>query len=350
MNTNLPSRPNLEFLREQAKALLAGVRSGKVEAAEVMRAHLPEAAKMTVEQVFGAGFKLADAQSAVARRSGFAAWPPLARYISQLRALEGTWEFVSLEVDGNDFTAAASGTKIHIDGDSFRMVGTDPTEAVLSIDVEVFPHQIDVRFIQGPHSGNSSLGIYEIRGDRLKICLGLVGYSRPTGFLTSKGSGHALEILERTAKGRPAPSETAPEPQSVQPGPSPDAKAAMLTDHHVRLLGEWMALEIIRDGFSLPAAMLDGARRVGDGTSAIVQLGGQTILEAEATIEVGPGSIQVDYRLTGGPQAGSVQLGIMEWLGEDVQFCFARPGEDRPAGFVSDRGSGYIFSRWRKLT
>jgi len=47
-----------------------------------------------------AGFRLADAQSVVARQTGFGSWPALSRYVQQLRALEGDWRFVSLEIDG----------------------------------------------------------------------------------------------------------------------------------------------------------------------------------------------------------------------------------------------------------
>ena len=52
-------------------------------------------------------FRLADAQSAIARKTGFASWPHLARHVEQLRALEGTWAFARLEIDGSTIPPAA---------------------------------------------------------------------------------------------------------------------------------------------------------------------------------------------------------------------------------------------------
>ena len=51
----------------------------------MIRDHLPAAKGMTADQVRQAGFRLADAQSAVARKTGFASWPHLARHVQQLR-------------------------------------------------------------------------------------------------------------------------------------------------------------------------------------------------------------------------------------------------------------------------
>src|SRR5207244_1841495 len=89
----LPARPNLDHLRKQAKTLLARLEDGDAAAAKTFIAHLPEAHKMSVARVRAAGFRLADAQSAVARESGFASWPSLAHHVQDLRALEGEWQF-----------------------------------------------------------------------------------------------------------------------------------------------------------------------------------------------------------------------------------------------------------------
>ena len=88
----------------------------------MLMTHLPEAHGMQLDAVSGAGFRLADTQSAVARQAGFGSWPVLCRHIQQLRALEGTWSFVTLETDGR---AAAKEllrrSRLLIDGDRFRM-------------------------------------------------------------------------------------------------------------------------------------------------------------------------------------------------------------------------------------
>ena len=129
MSTKLPPRPNLDHLRRQAKSLLADLEAGKADAVTTFVEHLPAAKGMNAAAVRSATFRLADAQSAVARKTGFASWPRLARHVEQLRALEGTWEFVSLEVDGSTVPPAAlASSRILMDGDRFR------TESPTAID------------------------------------------------------------------------------------------------------------------------------------------------------------------------------------------------------------------------
>src|SRR6266542_129422 len=128
MKKSLPARPNLDHLRTQAKHLLADLQRGDQEAARTFLDYLPAAKKMTSARAQCAGFRLADAQSAIARKSGFAAWPALARHVAQLRALEGEWRFESLEVDGTAMPAGMLGaSRLLMDGDRFR---TEAPEAI----------------------------------------------------------------------------------------------------------------------------------------------------------------------------------------------------------------------------
>jgi hypothetical protein len=110
MTKTLPARPNLEHLPTQAKQLLTRLRANDREAARTFIDHLPAAKTMTPDQVQCADFRLADARSALARKSGFAGWPALAHYVEQLRALEGEWRFDALEVDGRAVPASMLGT------------------------------------------------------------------------------------------------------------------------------------------------------------------------------------------------------------------------------------------------
>ena len=75
---SLPSRPNLEYLRSEAKTLLADLRAGQADAVKTFIAYLPTAKSLKPSAVRAAGFRLADAQSVIARKSGFANWPGLA--------------------------------------------------------------------------------------------------------------------------------------------------------------------------------------------------------------------------------------------------------------------------------
>src|SRR5262249_58591350 len=80
----LPPRPNLDHLRSQAKALLAALQSGDPDAIATIREHLPAAKGITEEQIRKAPFRLADAQTTVARKTGFPSWPPIGRPLEHL--------------------------------------------------------------------------------------------------------------------------------------------------------------------------------------------------------------------------------------------------------------------------
>ncbi len=202
----LPARPNLEHLRTQAKTLLAKLREGDADAAQTLIRYLPAASALSPMQVRAHGFRLADAQAAIACKSGFAAWPGLAHHVDRLRGMEGTWGFRSLQVDGNALPASMfTNSHLLIDGDRFRMESPEAGyEGIFTIDVEQAPHHIDIDFVEGPEAGNRCFGIFQLEHDRLTFCLGLAGAKRPDRFVTGHGSGHALEELVRVNPARPS--------------------------------------------------------------------------------------------------------------------------------------------------
>ena len=125
--------------------------------------------------------------------------------MEQLRALEGTWAFARLEIDGSAIPASAlAASRLLIDGDRFRTESPEATyEGIFNINVEAQPHEIDIEFVEGPEAGNWNFGIFRLDGDQLEICLDMNGKPRPAEFRTSPGSGHAYETLKRTSDARP---------------------------------------------------------------------------------------------------------------------------------------------------
>lgn len=95
LRKQLPARPNLEHLRTQAKALLTRFREGDAQAARTFAKYLPEATTLSSGHMREHGFPLADAQAAIARKTGFAAWPAWRRHVERLLGMEGTWSFRS---------------------------------------------------------------------------------------------------------------------------------------------------------------------------------------------------------------------------------------------------------------
>jgi uncharacterized protein (TIGR03067 family) len=354
VDTKLPARPNLEHLRSQAKTLLAQWKNGESAAAQAFIDHLPKAKKLTTSGVRRAAFRLADAQSVVARQNGFASWPALSRHVEQLRALEGEWRFGSQEVDGVEMSAAAlSRSRLLIDGDRFRMESPEAIyDGILTIDVEVTPAQITTEFVEGPEAGQQTLGIYEVTGDRLMLCVGLVGSSRPTEFAAPRGSRHALQHLRRTSARRPE-NVTGGTPQ---PAPSisgdredPSAFRVAITPLMRHLEGEWIPVTLVMDGKPMPDEWLKFGSRLTTGNEMKVVFGGQVMAHAKMRIDETVTPIAVDYLNLDGRQAGIVSHGIMDWVGDEVRFHIAKPGHPRPADFDASSVSGTL-SQWRKKT
>jgi Lon protease-like protein len=82
MSRQLPTKPNLEHLKSQAKDLLDAHRRGEPEAFTRIRAAVPAFAHMSDEALARAPFALHDAQSAIAREYGFASWAELRAQVS----------------------------------------------------------------------------------------------------------------------------------------------------------------------------------------------------------------------------------------------------------------------------
>jgi uncharacterized protein (TIGR03067 family) len=61
------------------------------------------------------------------------------------------------------------------------------------------PPTMDIMVTQGGMRGHTLLAIYEINGDRLRVCLAATGRERPRHFDPRPGSGHTLQELERVA-------------------------------------------------------------------------------------------------------------------------------------------------------
>jgi uncharacterized protein (TIGR03067 family) len=353
MKRTLPARPNLEHLRTQAKALLAKLREGDAQAARTLIEHLPEAAKLSPKQVRERDFRLADAQAAIARKSGFAEWPALSRHVDRLRRMEGTWAFRSLEIDGNTLPASMlKSSFLLIDGDRFRMESPEATyEGIFTIDVEQTPHRIDIDFVEGPEAGNRCEGLFDLDGDRFTICLGLAGSKRPERFATTPGSGHALEELVRIESARPpgVNGGTAQPQAAAATAPAPAAEfEPAVTATTQRLHGEWLPLELVTSGTPLQAAYLPYGLRVNSGVETKVIFGGQTQLHAKVRFNETANPIEVDYLHLAGKSKGTMQFGLFRWDGDDAVYCMAEPGGPRPADFGCDKGSGRILSRWKR--
>lgn len=354
----LTTRPNLDHLRGQAKKLIAALRAGDPDARRAFAQHLPAARGLPAAKLQAAGFRLADAQSVIARENGFESWRHLSRHIEILRSLEGEWKFETLQVDGADVPAAMVGAStLLLDGDLFRMASPEANyDGRFTIDAGTKPMRIDIEFVEGPEAGHQSYGIFAVDGASLTICLGLVGATRPAAFETRPGSGHALERLRRTSPARPVgvTGGVAAARESAQPGAAPQATidagdfARCDGPIYKRLEGTWLPVRLVNAGEEMRADWLSFGTRTATGNEVTVVFGGQVMLHVRTRIDESVTPIAVDYLHLRGAGAGGVSKGIMQWIGDEAVFLMAAPGQERPTDFASFHAPGMTLSQWRR--
>lgn len=79
----LPSRPDLEHLKNQATDLRAGHRGGKLDAFQRIREFHPRSSTATEAQIRSAAFTLSDAYLTIAREYGFKSWARLRSHVEK---------------------------------------------------------------------------------------------------------------------------------------------------------------------------------------------------------------------------------------------------------------------------
>ena len=110
--------------------------------------------------------------------------------IGDKEKLQGVWKLTSATIDGKDKTAELEkhDYKAIIKDDQVALgAAADVRVSPLVLNPATTPKQLDILV---------SLGIYELKGDDLKICLG--GKKRPTEFASKPGSDNVLFIFKRT--------------------------------------------------------------------------------------------------------------------------------------------------------
>lgn len=118
---------------------------------------------------------------------------------TDLDRLQGSWRVKSLIVEGSALSAGMIGeARVVVKGDRFESLGMGTVHVgLLRIDVSRRPKTLSIKFTRGSEKGNVNQGIYELKGDRWKLCLATKGGPAPHDFVSEPGSGFAIEVLER---------------------------------------------------------------------------------------------------------------------------------------------------------
>ena len=116
--------------------------------------------------------------------------------------IEGTWEATEVVVNGMPAPEdLRKGITFAFAGDKMTLVGPDgigKREHKFKLDPTKKPKAIDTMPQDGPFKGKSGPGIYELKGDTLKLCIpNTATNERPKQFESAKGSNLGLFVLKR---------------------------------------------------------------------------------------------------------------------------------------------------------
>jgi uncharacterized protein (TIGR03067 family) len=267
---------------------------------------------------------------------------------SDLDKLQGAWNIVALESDGNKLPATMfDGAQIVLKGDQFESLGMGAVyRGKVKLDAAKKPKHFDLVITEGHAAGMTNYGIYELNGATWKLCLDTTGKSRPKTFATKPASGLALETLKRAPAGSKAASAAKATPAKAAKGATAAKKSRGPT---TEIEGEWAMVSGVMDGVPMDKSMVQWVKRSTHGNESHVTAGPQTMLKVEFTSDPSKSPKTIDYINLFGANKGKSQQGIYEFEGDILKFCVAPPGKPRPAEFASARGDGRSFTTWKLL-
>ncbi len=116
----------------------------------------------------------------------------------ELARLQGTWQTVSVEIDGEPLGPGVKKDRLIIKENAFVLVtrGSN-TGGTFTIDPTKRPRTIDTETRLGDNKGTRALGIYVLEEDTLKVCYVPAPHPRPAEFKTTPKSMRALVIYKR---------------------------------------------------------------------------------------------------------------------------------------------------------
>jgi uncharacterized protein (TIGR03067 family) len=261
-----------------------------------------------------------------------------------LDLLQGTWTITTLELEGEPMPAAMlENACIAIQGNRFTTTGMGAEYAgTLKLDASANPRRLDMKFDTGHARGTINLGIYELKGNKLKLCLATRGAVRPKKFASTPGSGIALETLTRGKAPAAAKSKTKSKTTTKSAPATKNSAPATEID------GEWDLVSAVMDGTPMDQSMVKWVKRVTQGNQSTVTAGPQVMLKVGFTSDTSKSPKTIDYINLAGANKGKAQAGIYEFEGELLKFCVAAPGAARPKKFESAKGDGRALTVWKR--
>jgi uncharacterized protein (TIGR03067 family) len=117
------------------------------------------------------------------------------------KALQGEWAVEALEYNGKDLkdkyniSFACKDDALTVQGDG--AVRKEYAKLTFKLDPSTTPKCVDLTVAGGVQKDAKLEGIYELKGDELRLCVKVFGSDRPTEFKSPAGSSIALLTLKR---------------------------------------------------------------------------------------------------------------------------------------------------------
>jgi uncharacterized protein (TIGR03067 family) len=109
---------------------------------------------------------------------------------SALKKMQGKWKFTA-HVMGDKAAPPEQLEKMTITftGDKFSVrIGDKVVQAgTNTLDPSKKPGHVDSMVLEGKGKGGTMLGIFEMKGDKMKVCFDPEGKSRPSSFIAKEG-------------------------------------------------------------------------------------------------------------------------------------------------------------------
>jgi uncharacterized protein (TIGR03067 family) len=112
--------------------------------------------------------------------------------------IDGTWLAKTAELGGKKLPEQTVAIiKLTLKKGEYEVHAESPDRGTVTYDASAKPKEMDIKGVDGPNKGRTILAIYELSGDKLRICYDLTGKSRPTEFKTEPKSRLFLVTYER---------------------------------------------------------------------------------------------------------------------------------------------------------
>jgi uncharacterized protein (TIGR03067 family) len=121
----------------------------------------------------------------------------------ELATLEGVWQVVSMEEGKQDRSEYWKTLQFVFKGNQLAFKGDDVLSKKLGkitivVDPATTPRTIDFKVEAGSEKGLTLEGIYEVKGNELKLCIrGEAGADRPLEFATKEGTRLVVFVLRK---------------------------------------------------------------------------------------------------------------------------------------------------------